>query len=31
VHDTPDDLVFDLFQETAFPGQPLGRSILGPA
>ncbi|HSA82547.1 MAG TPA: pitrilysin family protein [Geminicoccaceae bacterium] len=29
--DTPDDLVFDLFQETAFPGQPLGRSILGPA
>jgi hypothetical protein len=31
VQDTPDDLVFDLFQETAFPGQPLGRSILGPA
>jgi predicted Zn-dependent peptidase len=31
VHDTPDDLVFDLFQETAFPGQPIGRSILGPA
>jgi predicted Zn-dependent peptidase len=31
VHDTPDDLVFDLFQETAFPDQPLGRSILGPA
>jgi predicted Zn-dependent peptidase len=30
VQDTPDDLVFDLFQETAFPGQPLGRSILGP-
>lgn len=30
VNDTPDDLVFDLFQETAFPGQPLGRSILGP-
>jgi predicted Zn-dependent peptidase len=29
VHDTPDDLVFDLFQETAFPGQALGRSILG--
>jgi len=29
--DTPDDLVFDLFQETAFPDQPLGRSILGPA
>ena len=31
VQDTPDDLVFDLFQETAFPGQSLGRSILGPA
>ena len=31
VQDTPDDLVFDLFQETAFPGQPIGRSILGPA
>jgi predicted Zn-dependent peptidase len=31
VHDTPDDLVFDLFQEAAYPGQPLGRSILGPA
>ncbi len=29
--DTPDDLIFDLFQETAFPGQSLGRSILGPA
>ena len=29
--DTPDDLVFDLFQETAYPNQPLGRSILGPA
>lgn len=29
--DTPDDLVFDLFQETAFPDQSLGRSILGPA
>lgn len=27
--DTPDDLVFDLFQERAFPGQPIGRSILG--
>ena len=27
--DTPDDLVFDKLQETAFPGQPLGRSILG--
>lgn len=28
-HDTPDDLVFDLYQEMAFTGQPLGRSILG--
>lgn len=31
VEDTPDDLVLDLLQETAFPDQPLGRSILGPA
>lgn len=30
VRDTPDDLVFDLFQEVAYPDQPLGRSILGP-
>lgn len=30
VEDTPDDLVFDLWQETAYPDQPLGRSILGP-
>ncbi len=30
-HDTPDDLVFDQFQEHAFPDQPLGRTILGPA
>ena len=29
VHDTPDDIVFDQFQETAFPDQPIGRSILG--
>ncbi len=28
--DTPDDIVFDYFQETAFPKQALGRSILGP-
>lgn len=28
--DTPDDIVFDYFQETAFPDQALGRSILGP-
>ena len=30
VQDTPDDLVFDLFQERAFPGQAIGRPILGP-
>ncbi len=29
VFDTPDDLIFDLFQECAFPDQPMGRSILG--
>lgn len=29
--DTPDDVIFDWLQETAFPGQPIGRSILGPA
>lgn len=27
--DTPDDLVFDLAQEAAYPDQPLGRPILG--
>jgi len=27
--DTPDDIVFDLFQETAYPDQPVGRPILG--
>jgi predicted Zn-dependent peptidase len=27
--DTPDDLVWDKLQETAFTGQPIGRSILG--
>jgi predicted Zn-dependent peptidase len=27
--DTPDDLVFEYLQETAFPGQSVGRSILG--
>jgi predicted Zn-dependent peptidase len=27
--DTPDDLVFDLLQSTAFPDQPVGRPILG--
>ena len=30
VNDTPDDLVFDRFQETAYPDQPIGRTILGP-
>ncbi|MGH1368635.1 MAG: M16 family metallopeptidase [Maritimibacter sp.] len=29
--DTPDDIVFDWLQEAAFPDQPMGRSILGPA
>ena len=29
--DTPDDVIFDRFQETAFPGQPLGRPVLGTA
>jgi len=28
-HDTPDDIVFDHFQETAYPDQPLGRPVLG--
>jgi predicted Zn-dependent peptidase len=27
--DTPDDIVFDYFQETAYPGQSLGRPVLG--
>jgi predicted Zn-dependent peptidase len=27
--DTPDELVFDFLQSTAFPDQPVGRSILG--
>ena len=29
--DTPDDVVFDWLQEAAYPDQPLGRTILGPA
>ena len=29
-NDTPDDIIFDYFHETAFPNQSLGRSILGP-
>jgi predicted Zn-dependent peptidase len=28
-NDTPDDIVFDYFQEAAFPGQALGRPVLG--
>ena len=27
--DTPDDIIFDHFQETAYPGQALGRPVLG--
>ncbi len=30
-NDTPDDVVFDHFQEIAFPDQPVGRSVLGTA
>lgn len=29
--DTPDDIIFDHFQNTAFPDQPMGRPILGTA
>ena len=29
--DTPDDVVFDYFQETAFPNQSIGRPVLGTA
>ena len=29
-NDTPDDIIFDYFQEAAYPDQALGRSILGP-
>ena len=28
--DTPDDVIFDWLQEQAYPGQPMGRTILGP-
>jgi predicted Zn-dependent peptidase len=28
-YDTPDDRVYDLFTEAAYPDQPIGRSILG--
>lgn len=27
--DTPDDIIFDWLQETAYPDQPIGRNILG--
>ncbi len=30
-NDTPDDIIFDHLQETAFPDQSIGRSILGTA
>jgi predicted Zn-dependent peptidase len=29
--DTPDDIIFDHFQEIAFPGQAMGRPVLGRA
>jgi len=29
--DMPDDVIFDAFQAAAFPGQPIGRPILGEA
>src|SRR5881227_4320326 len=28
-NDTPDDIIFDYFQETAYPSQPMGRPVLG--
>ena len=28
-NDTPDDVIFDRFQETAYPDQPVGRPVLG--
>ncbi len=28
-NDTPDDIIFDHFQEACFPGQPMGRPTLG--
>ena len=28
-NDTPDDIIFDRFQEAAFPDQPMGRPVLG--
>ncbi len=29
--DTPDDIIFDWLQEAAYPGQAMGRTILGPS
>jgi len=29
-NDTPDDIIFDHMQETAYPDQPMGRPTLGP-
>ncbi len=31
IYDTPDEVIFDWLQEVAYPGQPLGRTILGPS
>jgi predicted Zn-dependent peptidase len=28
-HDTPDDIIFDYFQQAAYPDQAIGRSVLG--
>ncbi len=30
VNDTPDEIIFDWLQNTAYPNQPMGRPILGP-
>ncbi|WP_135081710.1 pitrilysin family protein [Terasakiella sp. SH-1] len=30
-NDTPDDIIFDVFQETAYPDQAMGRPVLGKA
>jgi predicted Zn-dependent peptidase len=30
-YDTPDDIIFDYFQEVCYPNQPVGRAILGTA
>ncbi|MGH7121445.1 MAG: M16 family metallopeptidase [Acetobacteraceae bacterium] len=30
-NDTPDDIIFDHFQEAAYPDQPVGRPVLGTA